>query len=147
MRIFYVIFGVVFLLVAGSVFEDATISRMHFYGKISLGVALTLGGFILMVAAASKYRGHWAFIVGLILLCCATMLFSAGLENLQSAYPRSYGIALSVAAGLLTMGVLSLCSAHKLHQYAKSEEARTKTDGAAPGAAGATGTDPNPPSP
>jgi hypothetical protein len=80
------------------------------------GSAFIVSGIILIVAAAKKYRGHWAFVVGLTLLSNAFGLLGSELDDVLSGQPVRVDVLVLMFLGCFILGVLSLLSAQRLHQ-------------------------------
>ena len=129
MPIIFAILGTASILVSVTVFKDALTAPEHFYMTRFTGVPLALGGIALLVAAVKRYRGHWAFFVGLALIFGASLLIGIELDNYRADKSKSPEISVIVSVSLLTLGVLSLWSAHKLHTYEKAVEDRAGTRG------------------
>lgn len=86
------------------------------------GGAFTISGLLLITGAVKNYRGHWSFVVGLLLLSAA--LFGAGSELDDKVAEKSRRARGALIACLSTLGFLSLLSAQKLHRLSGAPEGR-----------------------
>src|SRR5438105_2600527 len=87
------------------------------FGKLggSPPAGFTAGGFVLLagvahlLAGVKHYRGHWAFVTGIVLV-------TLGLCSLGALGGEEIPFQLFLAAAFTTFGLLSLWSGHKLHK-------------------------------
>ena len=70
-----------------------------------------------MFAGAKNYRGHWAFVTGVILCTIALAAMGALFDEYTSLRDEGqFGVEVFFIVAFLTFGVLSLWSGHRLHR-------------------------------
>jgi hypothetical protein len=89
------------------------------------GAALAVAGIAFLVAARKRYRGHWSFVIGVGLICCSILGLSSELDDLRAGKEKDFELGILLSLGLMTIGVLSLWSANKLHNYARAVEGKS----------------------
>jgi uncharacterized membrane protein YuzA (DUF378 family) len=126
-RIIFAILGIAAIVLAVFVFNrvltsDDPFTQEHFY-MIRLGTgAIGIAGVAFLIAAIKGYRGHWSFFIGLTLICCGVHALSIFLDEHKAGKAKELEVGVFLALGFMTLGVLSLWSGHKLHNYAKAAE-------------------------
>jgi peptidoglycan/LPS O-acetylase OafA/YrhL len=83
----------------------------------SAALFVFLGGVLCTFAGAKNYRGHWAFVTGIVL--CTVALASVGglIDDYTSTKEEGQlGFAIFLIVTFLTFGILSLWSGHRLHR-------------------------------
>ena len=89
------------------------------------GSAGAVAGSILIYAAVKGYRGHWAFVIGLTMIAFALMGLGSDLDDKSTGKTDHMDqTGMAVVTSLLTLGTLSLWSAHKLHRCTLALENR-----------------------
>ncbi len=119
MRINFLIAGVLALFLAALGVRSALTKHQHIWFLICSQPPLIISGTVLIIAAVRNYRGHWSFLVGLVLLTAAFHGIGFEVEDAIAAHRMvrwSPGILLILVSAIC--GLLSLLSAHKLHRYA-----------------------------
>jgi len=117
MRIIFLILGALMLGWAAFHIHSAFAQREHFWFYVCSQGTLVISGIALVIAAKRNYRGHWSFVVGLVLLVLASHAIGLEVDGALAAHRMvqwSSGIFLILVAVLC--GVLSLLSANELHR-------------------------------
>jgi peptidoglycan/LPS O-acetylase OafA/YrhL len=83
----------------------------------SAALFVFLGGVVCLFAGAKNYRGHWAFVTGIILCTLALASLGGLIDDYTSTKAEGeLGFAIFLIAAFLTFGILSLWSGHRLHK-------------------------------
>jgi len=124
MRVIFFIIGIL-ALCAGLIGIVMTLMEPQFLwlGRIG-GVTFVASGFILIIAAAKKYRGHWSFVIGLALISGAFFGLGSELDDKSAGQSSKLADAFILLVCLMILGILSLWSAHKLHRCSVALEDR-----------------------
>lgn len=85
--------------------------------RICGGSAAVLGGVLLVVAANQRYRGHWAFVVGLGLIFFAATGFGVEIDAALAQRSDDAFQGIILASLFLMSGLLLLWSGQRLHRY------------------------------
>src|SRR5690349_9632696 len=118
MRIIFFILGILalcvgaFCIIVGVVAPDEYL----WFGCIA-GSAFAASGITLLIAALKDYRGHWSFVVGLLLISSACVGLGSELDDHRAGKSKKVQSAITLLMFLVTLGSLSLSSAHKLHKF------------------------------
>ena len=126
MRIIFFILGILALCAAvGGIIMSVAAPEYLWLGRIG-GSAFATSGIILLVAAVKRYRGHWSFVIGLVLISSVFFGFGSELDDQRAEKSSKVEDAIVLLVGLVTLGTLSLWSANKLHQCSVALEGRNE---------------------
>src|SRR5882762_3252289 len=116
MRIIFAILGIAGMAIAisaGFVHSATAPAQQHFWVNRAGGAACGAAGFAFLIAAVKGYRGHWSFVIGLILLYLGFVGLGLKLDDYRTGKTEKPEVAALVIVMMVTFGVLSLWSAHK----------------------------------
>jgi len=116
MRIFFYCIGVLAGIWGIALCIATAMSKYTPLTGYSGGGFVFLAGVLCFLAGRKNYRGHWSFVIGLVL--CTIGFASIGAQIDLYASNRNtaeFGFALFLAVAFLTSGILSFWSGHKLH--------------------------------
>ena len=81
-----------------------------------VGVAAVAAAVCYFVAAAKRYRGHWAFVVGIALVVVGFLGLGIEIDDALTGRSEDIGLKVGIICSFSAAGVLSLWSGHKLHR-------------------------------
>jgi uncharacterized membrane protein YccC len=83
----------------------------------SAGGFVFLDGVVCLLAGVKNYRGHWAFVTGVVLCTLAFASMGAEIDDYNAGRSEGeFGFGVFLAVSFLSFGILSLWSGHKLHR-------------------------------
>jgi hypothetical protein len=116
MRIVLIILGIAAMGAALShpifCLHSTTDVALHICG----GVAFVAVGIGCLVAAAKRYRGHWAFVTGVALIAVGVLGLGAQIDDARTGQSEDVGFKMGLILFFFALGTLSLWSGHKLHR-------------------------------
>ena len=116
MRIILIILGIAALVagVAHPIFclHSETETVLHFCA----GAALVAASVCYFIAAAKRYRGHWAFVTGVALIAFGFFGLGAEIDDALTGRSEDTGFRVGLLLFFVVSGALSLWSGHKLHR-------------------------------
>ncbi len=85
-------------------------------------VAAVAAAVCYFVAAAKRYRGHWAFVVGIALIGVGFLGLGTEIDDALTGRSEDIGFKVGMILVFSAAGVLSLWSGHKLHRCSMALE-------------------------
>jgi hypothetical protein len=126
MRIIFYLVGLLGVIGGPIALAETAVSGKEIWQGCIGGTASAFGGCFLLVAGIKKYRGHWPFVIGIVLITFA--MAGLGMEIDESATERADDMSQAVVmvGGFTTFGVLLIISGHKLNGCQQELEALRK---------------------
>jgi hypothetical protein len=129
MRFVFFVIGAVGVAVAGWLFFEVAKGKPEFWCYNLGGVAAVVAAGALLVAGLKRYRGHWPFLIGTLLLAIGFAGFGTDIDDYLKD-PASEEVLTGVfwSGVFWVFGVLLLFSGHKMHRCLVELESRRQAD-------------------
>lgn len=96
---------------------DTAISKREVALALCFGPALIAAGLVYFLAARRRYRGHWAFVLGVALIGISFLGLGSEIDDaLAGSSNEDAWLKVCIIIGFAVFGSLSLWSGHRLHR-------------------------------